>query len=107
MWADALYIEATLPTAHHGGPPDYWMKGSVYRGRGFDAAALYTSNWNWIDHLNGNAFYRLNDPEFEDFVRITKVGFFEGERALHTVFYTAFFFSFLGIRAFQRLLETF
>jgi hypothetical protein len=70
-WADSLYIEATLPSSHTGAAPDYWMKASIYRGRGFDAAALYSSNWNWIDHLNGNAFYRLNDPEFESFVKIT------------------------------------
>ncbi|KAI9033180.1 hypothetical protein DFJ74DRAFT_651008 [Hyaloraphidium curvatum] len=69
---NALYIEATLPTSYNGLEPDYWMKGSVYRGRGFDQAVLYRENWNWVDHLNGNAFYRLNDPEFEDFVRITK-----------------------------------
>ncbi|KAI9018421.1 hypothetical protein DFJ74DRAFT_677279 [Hyaloraphidium curvatum] len=72
FWADSLYIEATLPSAHSLESPDYWMKGSMYRGRGLDRDVIRPRNWNWVDHLNGNAIYRLNDPEFEDFLRITK-----------------------------------
>lgn len=29
MWADALFIEATLPTSYNGAAPDWWMKGSM------------------------------------------------------------------------------
>jgi hypothetical protein len=62
LWIDKLFAESL--------DGDFWMKGSMYRGKGLDSSVLQSQNWDWIGHINGNALYRLNDPEFTQFLRV-------------------------------------
>lgn len=62
-WLDKLREEAE--------PDDFWMKGSPYKGESLDAQALIPGNWDWIGHINGNALYKLHDPDFMTLMRLT------------------------------------
>ncbi|PJF20072.1 Glutathione S-transferase omega-like 2 [Paramicrosporidium saccamoebae] len=55
-WLDALYRTAI----NH---PGFWMIGSIVR----DGQAS-TTYYSFADHLNGNALYRLDDPQFHTFL---------------------------------------
>ena len=57
-----------LQAATHG--EAFWMKGSRYRGRAFDEVVKTASAWSWVGHLNGNALYRLHDPDFHQLLRL-------------------------------------
>lgn len=47
---------------------DFWIKGSPYLGDLLDASA--GRDRDWVGHINGNALYRLHDPDFATFLRI-------------------------------------
>eukprot|EP00164_Ancoracysta_twista_P010276 GFYU01015445.1.p1 GENE.GFYU01015445.1~~GFYU01015445.1.p1 ORF type:complete len:420 (+),score=97.69 GFYU01015445.1:103-1362(+) len=40
----------------------FWIKGSIHRG----TEGLH---WSFADHINGNALYKLHDPEFDAFMK--------------------------------------
>lgn len=62
-WIDRLVRESALDD-------QFWVKGSMYMGDMFDSAPEGSKDWQWIGHINGNALYRLNSPEFAQFLRI-------------------------------------
>ena len=57
-WIDALLREVTFP----GG--DFFVRGSIHRGRKLDDIVIYPDDASWVTHINGNALYKTNDPEF-------------------------------------------
>lgn len=61
LWLDNLVREASIDL-------QFWVKGSPYLGDTFDASSRQERDW--IGHINGNALYRLNDPDFVRFLRI-------------------------------------
>jgi hypothetical protein len=60
-WIDKLYAESLVG--------DFWMKGSIYFGHAFDDSVMSPETWNWVGHINGNALYRLHEPQFTTFLR--------------------------------------
>jgi hypothetical protein len=46
---------------------DYWIKGSIYLGEMFDHMS---GGDTWIGHINGNALYRLHQPDFVEFLDV-------------------------------------
>ena len=65
LWIDRL---VSLAAADDG----CWMKGSPYVGRGMDEAATDPNNEPWLGHLNGNALYKLHDPDFQRFLQLVQ-----------------------------------
>lgn len=63
LWVDKLYAESRVHD-------DFWVRGSIYLGPAFDETVKTPANWDWVGHINGNALYRLNDPEFDDFLSL-------------------------------------
>ena len=57
-WVDALLREVTFSSV------DFFVKGSLHRGRKLDDVALYPDEASWVTHINGNALYKAKDPEF-------------------------------------------
>jgi hypothetical protein len=57
-WLDKLYQLASMTGSH------YWMIGSIRRGV-FQEQNEYST---FKDHINGNAVYRLDDPNFHSFL---------------------------------------
>ena len=57
-WVDALLREATFSSV------DFFVKGSLHRGRKLDGIVPYPDGTSWVGHINGNALYKANDPEF-------------------------------------------
>ena len=57
-WVDALLREATFSSV------DFFVKGSLHRGRKLDDIVTYPDEASWVGHINGNALYKANDPEF-------------------------------------------
>ncbi|KAJ3163893.1 hypothetical protein HK101_000585, partial [Irineochytrium annulatum] len=55
-WLDRLYEEASVPG-------DFWVRGSILRDRN-----PAVSSWSFAEHINGNALYRLDDPDFLSYV---------------------------------------
>jgi hypothetical protein len=60
-WIDALLLEVTF----HG---DFFVKGSIHRGRKLDAIVPYPDDASWVTHINGNALYRANNPVFNSMI---------------------------------------
>jgi len=60
-WLDALVRESNTDD-------DFWIKGSVYLGDSFDGSA--GNDWTLTGHINGNALYRLHQPDFSRFLQI-------------------------------------
>ena len=56
-WVDALLREVTFRG-------DFFVKGSIHRGRKLDDIVIYPDEASWVTHINGNALYRANDREF-------------------------------------------
>lgn len=56
-WVDALLSEVTFRG-------DFFVKGSIHRGEKFADFVSYPSSASWITHINGNALYKVNDPQF-------------------------------------------
>jgi hypothetical protein len=61
------FVDALYGITVQGG---FWMKGSRYGGGGFDDIIQDRSSWDWVGHLNGNALYKLHDPQFERFLEL-------------------------------------
>lgn len=59
-WLDRLYHLATMSGTH------YWVLGSILRARPSPEYAKISR------HINGNALYRLNDPEFDAFLALVQ-----------------------------------
>lgn len=57
-WVDALLREVTFSSG------DLFVKGSIHRGRKLDDIVIYPDDAGWVAHINGNALYKANDPEF-------------------------------------------
>jgi len=57
-WVDALLREATFSSV------DFFVKGSLHRGRKLDDIVPYPDEASWVGHINGNALYKANDPTF-------------------------------------------
>ena len=49
----------------------FWVKGSNLEGTNFHEDAADTKMWHVLGHINGNAIYNNNDPEFVEFVEHT------------------------------------
>jgi hypothetical protein len=60
-WIDALLLEVTFRG-------DFFVKGSIHRGRKLDTIAPYRDDASWVTHINGNALYRANDPVFNSMI---------------------------------------
>ena len=56
-WVDELLREVTFCG-------DFFVKGSIHRGRKLDAIVIYPDDASWVAHINGNALYKANDPQF-------------------------------------------
>jgi hypothetical protein len=57
-WVDVLLREVTFPSV------DFFVRGSLHRGHKLDDIVLYPDEASWVTHINGNALYKANDPEF-------------------------------------------
>ena len=57
-WVDAILRAVTFSSV------DFYMRGSLHRGRKLDDIVLYPDEASWVGHINGNALYKANDPEF-------------------------------------------
>lgn len=53
-------------------PQKFWVLGSGYLGSDFTATVHSSSNWRWIGHINGNAVYRLNDEQFNHYIKYVR-----------------------------------
>lgn len=56
-------------------PQDFWIKGSHMGGTEFHTTAGSQELWNVLGHINGNALYNNDDPEFVEYVRYTSARF--------------------------------
>ena len=65
-WIDALLREVTFSSV------DFFVRGSLHRGRKLDDIVLYPDDASWVGHINGNALYRANDPEFTAMISQTR-----------------------------------
>ena len=65
-WVDALLREVTFSSV------DFFVKGSLHRGRKLDDIVLYPDEASWVGHINGNALYKANDPEFTAMISQTR-----------------------------------
>ena len=65
-WVDALLREVTFSSV------DFFIKGSIHRGRKLDNIALYPEEASWVGHINGNALYQANEPEFTAMISQTR-----------------------------------
>ncbi|KAJ3091401.1 hypothetical protein HK102_000677 [Quaeritorhiza haematococci] len=68
MWIDRLLWHSSWAK----GENDWWVKGSIYQGRAFDLMVQSPDSFSWAAHINGNALYRLNDPQFVDFLEVVE-----------------------------------
>jgi len=62
----ALLREVTFSTG------DFFVRGSLHRGRKLDDNVLYPDEASWVTHINGNALYKANDPEFTAMISETR-----------------------------------
>eukprot|EP00981_Chlorochromonas_danica_P004028 scaffold768_cov174-Ochromonas_danica.AAC.1 len=60
-WVDALLSEVTFRG-------DFFVKGSIHRGEKYKEIVSYPSSASWITHINGNALYKANDPQFNSMI---------------------------------------
>ena len=65
-WVDALLREVTFSIV------DFFVRGSLHRGRKLDDIVLYPDDASWVGHINGNALYNANDPEFTAMISQTR-----------------------------------
>jgi hypothetical protein len=65
-WVDALLREVTFSIV------DFFVRGSLHRGRKLDDIVLYPDDATWVGHINGNALYKANDPEFTAMISQTR-----------------------------------
>ena len=65
-WVDALLREVTFSSV------DFFVRGSLHRGRKLDDIVLYPDDASWVGHINGNALYNANDPEFTAMISQTR-----------------------------------
>jgi hypothetical protein len=65
-WVDSLLREVTFPSV------DFFVRGSLHRGRKLDDIVLYPDAASWVKHINGNALYKVNDPEFTAMISQTR-----------------------------------
>jgi len=65
-WVDALLREVTFSIV------DFFVRGSLHRGRKLDDIVLYPDEASWVGHINGNALYKANDPEFTAMISQTR-----------------------------------
>lgn len=49
----------------------FWVKGSILEGTNFHQTAGRAEMWHILGHINGNAIYNNNDPEWIEFVEYT------------------------------------
>ena len=54
-----------------GGSEPFWVKGSVLAGGSFHQTASDSNLWHVLGHINGNAIYNNNDPEWFEYVEYT------------------------------------
>src|SRR3989338_4384321 len=67
FWLSAVAREA------HSAPFSWWMRGSIVHGPSANRYLLVPEAYfAWIKHINGNALYRLGDPDFVNFVQDRK-----------------------------------
>jgi len=60
-WLDKVFLECLHPA-------EFFVKGSVFRGRSLDSMVRDPTHLLWIPHINGNAIYRLGNPQFVELV---------------------------------------
>ena len=65
-WVDSLLREVTFPSV------EFFVRGSLHRGRKLDDIVLYPDAASWVKHINGNALYKANDPEFTAMISQTR-----------------------------------
>ena len=53
------------------GTQNFWIKGSRMGGADFHGNANIEEMWKVLGHINGNAIYNNNDPEFIEYVHYT------------------------------------
>ncbi|KAK4047116.1 hypothetical protein OIO90_006319 [Microbotryomycetes sp. JL221] len=65
LWASELLDQALTF-----GP--FWQRGSMYLGRAFDDTVVYSYNWFWVSHINGNALYATDDADWREFLKLVR-----------------------------------
>lgn len=60
LWMDRIYEEVEFVS-------EFWVKGSIYRGKSKPLEYCYTL-CGCAEHMNGNSFYKLGDPNFNSFL---------------------------------------
>jgi hypothetical protein len=68
-WMDRIYEEIEYSS-------DFWVKGSIYRGPSKPLEYCY-SLCGCAEHMNGNSIYKLNDVNFNSFLKLahSKINF--------------------------------
>lgn len=68
-WSERMYEETG---GYNSSFARFWMRGSVIR-----HGPVKMHDWSFGEHINGNAYYNLHDPEFREYLQIVEKEFWK------------------------------